>query len=167
MNTKPISQRTVSIVVTARSCTVSSSSHSGGTSGGWSSGSAEIGNPLLAKNIHDAVSYCRAYLSGDLAALPQLQPAADVELWDEAQSLAEEPELAHSVVVDTARNGYIVKTSLNDGHGWIRAFGDEVLFLDLKEMLAFCMDFLRGQRTDATVTGESKEYLNDFDREVL
>ena len=155
---KLITQRTVHIEATPSYCVVSSSSHS--------SGSATMINPLSAPGVHDAVSYCRAYMSGDLAALPSLRPTTDAELWRMAELLSTKPETAFAVTVRSARNGWIVKTAHNDGTDWVYAVGDEVLFLDLKEMLAFCMDFLRGRRIDATVDVEPT-YINDFDREVL
>jgi hypothetical protein len=165
MRAKAVTQRTVRIEATPASCTISSFSRWGGAN---DSRDVSLGDPLSAAGVHDAVSYCRAYMSGDLAALPGLRAATEAELWRIAEVLSEKPETAHAVIVRSARNGFIVETLHNDGTGWVRVIGDEVLFLNLKEMLAFCMDFLHGQRTDATVDKEpEKEYLNDFGREVL
>jgi hypothetical protein len=133
-----IFQRSVTILTNDRITTVVTSSDQGGSSGGWSSGSILFTNPMVAKNVHDAVSYLRTYLTGDLSALPELRTVKEGEM-------VGKEEKARGLSVRTARNGYIVEPTFNDGKGWNRAIGDEVIFSKLTDMLKFCMDHLEGK----------------------
>lgn len=94
-------------------------------------------HPVVARNVHDSVSYLKAYLTGDMAALPETRESTDD---DRNESVAGDRQVA----VRTARNGFIVEPAHYDGNGWMKALGDEVVFTDLTEMLRFCMDHLEG-----------------------
>lgn len=132
-----IFQRVVSITTQGTICFILSSSDQGGSSQGWSSGSTMImTRPLVAKNAHDGVSYLRAFMTGDMASLPETQESED------------EHKIGHKdgdrqVGVRSARNGFIVEPASFDGKGWNKAIGDEVVFTDLTKMLEFCMDHLK------------------------
>jgi hypothetical protein len=133
-----IFQRTVSILTNERITTVTSSSDQGGSSGGYFGGSMLFTNPQIVKNAHDAVSYLRTYLTGDLSALPETRSI-------DRDEMIGEKETARGVSIRTGRNGYIVEPHFNNGHGWIKSIGDEVVFTDLTDMLKFCMDHLEGK----------------------
>lgn len=132
-----IFQRRVSILTNERITTISSSSDQGGSSGGYFGGSMLFLNPQAAKNVHDAVSYLRTYMTGDLAALPELRSL-------DREEIIGEKEEGRGLTVRTGRNGYIVEPAFNYGKGWNRSIGDEVVFTDLTEMLKFCMNHLDG-----------------------
>jgi len=133
-----IFQRNVSVTTQGDICLILSSTDQGGSSRGYSSGSMSLmTRPLVARNAHDGVSYLRAFLTGDMAALPETE-----ESGDEHRTGYRDGD--RQVAVRTARNGFIVEPASFDGQGWNKAVGDEVIFTDLKDMLKFCMDHLEG-----------------------
>jgi hypothetical protein len=133
-----IFQRRITIQTNDQITTISSSSDQGGSSGGYFGGSMLFMNPQVANNHHDAVSYLRTYMTGDLSSLPELRSIKEGEVVDPKKK-------GRGISVRTARNGYIVEPSFNNGNGWNKAIGDEVIFADLTEMLKFCMDHLEGK----------------------
>jgi len=133
-----IFQRNVSIMRKGDRCLILTSTDQGGSSGGMSSGSLlAMTRPVVARNVHDSVSYLKAYLTGDMAALPVTRESTE----DDRQ---EPVEGDRQVAVRTARNGFIVEPAHYDGKGWMKALGDEVVFTDLTDMLKFCMEHLEG-----------------------
>ena len=133
-----IFQRNVSIMRKSDRCLILTSTDQGGSSGGMSSGSLlAMTRPVVARNVHDSVSYLKAYLTGDMAALPETRESTDD---DRNEAIAGDRQVA----VRTARNGFIVEPAHHDGNGWMKALGDEVVFTELTEMLRFCMDHLEG-----------------------
>jgi hypothetical protein len=89
--------------------------------------------------IHDAVTYARLWMTGDLNALPKTEEVTP-------DDVPQRNDTGRQLTIRSARNGYIVnvgkKTSPH--RDWSEQFGDEILFRSLSRALKFCGDYLEG-----------------------
>ena len=137
--TKRINQRSVTITKQGAIFLVLNYIDKGGSSRGHSSASMIMTTkPFVIDDIHGAISYLKVFMMNETVSFPQDGCATEKQKLDYNKN-------DRSIIVRTARNGFIVEPSFFDGKGWNKAIGDEVVFTNLDEMLKFCTDYLEGK----------------------